>query len=78
MGIAPRRYSMKIKLREQRLRRRWSLRKLSIFSGIAHGYLSELERGKYKNPSVLVLCRIAKALGCKIDDLIECERDDYI
>jgi transcriptional regulator with XRE-family HTH domain len=64
---------LKLKIKEQRLKKKWSVRKLSIISGVSIGYLSELEHDIYENPSVRVLCKIKKALGCTLDDLIECD-----
>ncbi len=43
---------------------------LSVASGVAKTYLCELEGGK-RNPSVLVLERIALALGVTLSDLFE-------
>jgi transcriptional regulator with XRE-family HTH domain len=63
---------MKLRIKEQRTMKRWSLGKLSVLSGVSKGYLSELEHDIYENPSVRVLCKIKKALGCTLDDLIEC------
>lgn len=65
--------SLKLKIKEQRLKRRWSIRKLSLISGVARGYLSELEHDVYENPSVRVLCKLKNALGCTLDELVECD-----
>ena len=46
-----------------------TLRKLSEKTGIAAGYLSEIERGR-KPGSTLALTRIASALGATIDVLV--------
>jgi transcriptional regulator with XRE-family HTH domain len=63
---------MKLKIKEQRLKRKWSIGKLSVLSGVSKGYLSELEHDVYENPSVRVICKIKKALGCTLDELIDC------
>lgn len=63
---------MKLRIKEIRIKKRWSLGKLSVLSGVSKGYLSELEHDVYENPSVRVLCKIKKALGCSFDDLIDC------
>jgi transcriptional regulator with XRE-family HTH domain len=65
--------SLKLKIKEQRLKRKWSIRKLSLISGVSKGYLSELEHDVYENPSVMVICKIKKALNCSLDDLIDCD-----
>jgi putative transcriptional regulator len=64
---------LKLKIREQRLKKNWSMRKLSIISGVSIGYISELEHDIYENPSVRVLCKIKTALKCTLDDLIDCK-----
>ena len=46
-----------------------TLRELSEKTGIAAGYISEIERGR-KPGSTLALARIASALGTKIDVLV--------
>jgi XRE family transcriptional regulator, master regulator for biofilm formation len=65
--------SVKLKIKEQRLKRKWSIGKLSALSGVSKGYISELEHDIYENPSVRLLCKLKNALGCTFDDLIECE-----
>lgn len=52
-----------------------SLNDLSKESKVAIGYLSELEdmNNPKKNPSIYILCRIAKALGVSPAELFECE-----
>lgn len=66
---------MKIKIKEIRMQKEWSISKLSIKSGIAKGYISEIETGKYKNPSIKVLCNLCNALGCTLNDLVDCKED---
>lgn len=68
--------NMKLRLKELRKRKRWSQSKLSKISGVARGYISEIESGKYTNPTADVICRLCKALGCTPSDLIICEEDD--
>ena len=43
---------------------------LATDSMVAKSYLSELERGQ-RNPSVLVLSRLAKALGTTLEELFK-------
>lgn len=47
-----------------------SINKLSKISGVSRGYIGELEAGKYKNPTVDILCKIAKGLNCRLDDIV--------
>ncbi|MDO6353976.1 helix-turn-helix transcriptional regulator [Caloramator sp. CAR-1] len=67
---------MKIKLRQLREKRNMTQRQLALRSGVAVGYINELEQGKYNNPGAEVLCKLAKALRCTIDDLVECDDDE--
>jgi transcriptional regulator with XRE-family HTH domain len=62
---------VRIGLNVQRLRRakEWSQEELSARAGVHQTYLSGVERGK-RNASVLVLERIAKALGVDVVDLL--------
>lgn len=63
---------MKIKVEELRRKKRWSQSKLSIISGVSRTYISEIESGKY-NPTIDIVCKLAKALNCKLDDLVDCD-----
>ncbi|MCD6239328.1 MAG: helix-turn-helix transcriptional regulator [Thermotogae bacterium] len=38
--------------------------------------ITYIERGKYK-PSVLLALKIAKTLGCQVEDLFELEEEDW-
>lgn len=61
---------MKLNTKELRKIKKMSLAQLSRKSGVARGYLCELEEGKYKNPGGEVICKLCKALGCTPNDLI--------
>lgn len=50
-------------VKEKRIKKGISARELSRRSGISQPYLSQLENGKNKNPSVDVLNKLAKGLG---------------
>jgi transcriptional regulator with XRE-family HTH domain len=67
---------LKINLKKIRKRRKMSLMQLSKKTEIAHGYLSELESGKYNNPGAIVICKLMKVLNCTFDELIDCEVDE--
>ena len=49
-------------LRAYRLRRQWSQEDLAVASGVHRTYISGLERG-VRNPSVIIVGRLATALG---------------
>lgn len=44
---------------------------LASRAGISPSYLSDIERDKFTNPGVEILCRIALALGCTLEDLVD-------
>jgi transcriptional regulator with XRE-family HTH domain len=56
----------------KRLREAQSMSQLELAqkSGVAQGYLSELEAGTKGNPGLEVLKKLAKALGCDVGDLL--------
>lgn len=62
---------VRIGLNLQHLRRKMGLsqEELAFRSGIHQTYLSGVERGK-RNPTALVLQKIAQALDADIDDLV--------
>jgi DNA-binding Xre family transcriptional regulator len=59
------------RLRQHRDERHMTLRDLSRQSGIAIGYLSDLERGKKTNPTLASLVKIAAALQTPLSPLID-------
>ena len=62
---------MKIKVEEYRTRRGMNQRELSDASGVPQPMISDIENGNVLNPTIKTLSRLAKALRCLIDDLIE-------
>ncbi|MFT3726126.1 MAG: helix-turn-helix transcriptional regulator [Hyphomonadaceae bacterium] len=66
---------VRIGLNVQRLRRAKDLsqEELASRADIHQTYLSGVERGR-RNPSVLILDRIAKALGADIEELLKRRR----
>ena len=61
---------MPLRLEQIRRSRKMSQLQLAKKSGVSRTYISELESGKY-NPSK-TLCKLAKALDCSLDDLVNC------
>lgn len=53
------------KLKEARLKRKWSLYKAAEEIGTSPAYLSRLERGVKNNPSIEMLSKIVKVYGDK-------------
>lgn len=62
----------KILIREIRRQRGISQLELSNLSGVSHGYISELENG-LKIPTVGTICKLARALECKPEELFRCD-----
>ena len=62
---------MRIQLEEYRRKRRLNQRELSDLSNVPQPMISEIETGSVKNPTVFTLVKLAKALRCTVDDLIE-------
>ena len=58
------------KIKYYRQEKGYSNKKLSELSGIARGYIVELEGAKYLNPSLKVICQMCKALEVTPNDLI--------
>jgi transcriptional regulator with XRE-family HTH domain len=66
---------MKLNLEQVRKQRKMSQNKLAMIAGVSHNYISELESGKYE-PTASVLCKLAQALGCTLDELVDCGGDE--
>jgi transcriptional regulator with XRE-family HTH domain len=67
--MTPRRLSTVIRqLREQRGLSQLALAKKA---DVAQGYISSLEAGEKKNPSITILKKIARALGVPVTELLE-------
>jgi transcriptional regulator with XRE-family HTH domain len=47
-----------------------SQRQLATRADVTNGYVSQLEAGDKKNPSLAVLQRLAKALGVSVAELL--------
>ena len=58
-------------LRELRERKDMSQLQLAKQAGVTQGYISDLEAGTKKNPSLAILKKLAKALGVSVGELLE-------
>lgn len=63
-----------MQLLEYRKQAQKTQKELASAVGITQGYLSLLESGDKKNPSITLLQRIAKELGITVNDLISNEK----
>ncbi len=66
-----------VRLRSQRSARGFSLDALSAASGVSRSMISDIERGA-KMPTVLVLARLATALGVTVSRLIGEDQPDRV
>lgn len=62
---------MKILLEEYRTRRRMTQKQLSDCSGVPQPMISQIETEVVKNPTAGTLAKLARALRCTVDDLID-------
>lgn len=56
-------------IKELRMIKKVTLKQLKEQTGMSISYLSEIENNKVKNPSLLVMVKIAEALDSKLDEL---------
>ena len=65
---------MKFKLKELREMRGMSYEQLAQKSGVARSYIQRIESNDNSvNPSVRILCKLAKALDVAVEMLFECD-----
>ncbi len=65
---------MKIYLQRIRKEKKLSTEQLAKKSGVARSYIQKIEDGG-SNPSIAVLCKLAKALQIPVYDLFSCEEE---
>ena len=58
-------------IRQMREQQGLSQLALAKKADVAQGYISSLEAGEKKNPSIAILRKIAKALGVPVTELLE-------
>ena len=59
------------KLNEYKKSKHLTNKRISEITGIAHVTIDSIFSGKNKNPTVMSLLKISRALGCLMDDLID-------
>lgn len=64
---------MRLNITKYRRMKRLSMLELSKQLNISRSYMSELESGKYANPSLSIICKLCKVLDCTPDELIDCQ-----
>lgn len=68
---------MRVMLEKYRNRRRLNQTQLAKLSTVPQPMISDIETGIVKNPTIKTLFRLAKALNCTVDDLIEESEDGW-
>lgn len=63
---------IRILIRNIRLSKHLSVRRLSGLSGVSRTYISEIENGR-KSPTLETLYKLAKALNVRVKDLFVCD-----
>lgn len=67
---------MKINLRSLRLKKHMTMETLAAKASINKSSISRIESGEMI-PSIDILCRLCKALGVTMCEMVECERGMY-
>jgi XRE family transcriptional regulator, master regulator for biofilm formation len=67
--MSPRR--LRTVIRDLRETRGMSQLELAKKADVAQGYISSLEAGEKKNPSITILKKLARALGVPVTELLE-------
>ncbi|TMU84055.1 helix-turn-helix domain-containing protein [Bacillus sp. BHET2] len=63
------------KIKKYREKKRMSIIELSNRAGISKSYLSSIERGIQKNPSIQILDKLSAALGVSLNQVLDCQPD---
>lgn len=63
---------MKIHLQKIRWERDYSIEQLARISGVSSAQISRIENG-LTVPTIGTLCKLARALGCNICELFDCD-----
>ena len=64
------------RIKQLRLLKGYSINALSEKTGVSKSYLSYIERGIQKNPSLQILSKLAHSLGTTVEDLLEDDHHD--
>lgn len=63
---------MKIHLQRIRWEKDYSIEQLARISGVSSAQISRIENG-LTTPTVDTICKLAKALGCDVCELFDCD-----
>lgn len=65
---------IELHIREKRLEKNLTQEQLSELTGISKSYIGDLERNE-KEPTISILCRLAKVLEVKVEELYKYYED---
>ena len=57
-------------LKNIRNEKKLGIRELERLSDVSHTIIMNIEKGKYKNPTIITIMKLAKALDVTIDELV--------
>ncbi|MBU8880509.1 helix-turn-helix domain-containing protein [Bacillus sp. FJAT-29790] len=63
------------RIKRLRLEKGYSINELSEKAGVSKSYLSYIERGIQRNPSLQVISKLASTLGTNVEDLLDTNKD---
>jgi XRE family transcriptional regulator, master regulator for biofilm formation len=63
------------KIKSYREKKGMTIIELSKQSGISKSYISSIERGIQKNPSIQILDKLSAALGVALNQVLDCKPD---
>lgn len=67
---------MRLKIREARQKAGITQTALALKADVPQPTVCGIETGKHREPTIQTIARLARALGCTIDSLIEWEEAD--
>ncbi|WP_409270389.1 helix-turn-helix domain-containing protein [Neobacillus sp. SCS-31] len=59
------------RIKELRVQKGYSICELARLANVSKSYLSQIERGLHKNPSIQVLSKVGKTLGTSVEGLLK-------
>ena len=60
-----------VRLRQVRQKRKLTQKQLAELSNVPQQTISAIESGERKNPGIVTLQKLAKALECTLDDMLD-------
>lgn len=63
-----------IAVKSMRLEKKMTQQALSMLSGVPQSLIADIENGKRVNPTINTVIKLAKALGCTVEELLQEEQ----